>query len=51
MSAEASLADELGLLLLVDLANELDIGMGIDQWLNHLFPISLVDAIDLGRDP
>ncbi len=33
------------LLPLVDLADELDIGMGIDQWLNDLVPISLVDAV------
>jgi hypothetical protein len=45
-----TLAEEPCLLPLVYLADELDIGMGVDQRLNDLVPISLVDAVDLCRD-
>ena len=43
------LAEEPRLLPLVDLADELDVGMGIDQRLDDLVPISLIGAVDLGR--
>ena len=43
-------AEELGLLLLIDLADELDPRIAVDHRLDALGPVVLIDAVDLGRD-